>query len=505
MGHILDVVVVAVRFSRIETHLPNEILIKIFSYHALPSAAIIGRNRYETLNIPKGPLVESAIKNYTDNRLGTGACTHDHENLKAQLRTLSALSKASHRFHRLTLPLLYRTYPGQTVVKPQLFLRSISQKIELAGLVRELVVDPWDDINSPKTIAENVSQLGLGYPLVDFLHQQASTWNDESHVLLLMIHCFSIETMDFTCPAAYKAEGGVVALCHLLRHRGPNTLARSNIEAKKWSEMVIDLPLRRLRTLHLHHAEHMYIRSLDNIVALLRLPTISSLTVYRFHQEATALNGLSHIRDLTIWRCSFSSKSLLTALRTYCQLTSLSIIFAGFKAALGRLVPEDVPIDWQKLGNIIRTRLQNLRSLRLDDRELSPPQPRPFGPLKGLRFLEELAINEGCLDRGPFSRIYIKEGLVYDIDAMEHQAVELADGDMLQFPRLTEIHLDQPENFRHDLGVSGWSCERVVGDQVLWRPTIVTDSLMPPEEKEVWEQSQNERAKKSSVLLRRIS
>ncbi|USW52712.1 hypothetical protein Slin15195_G060310 [Septoria linicola] len=455
MGHILDVVVVAVRFSRIETHLPNEILIKIFSYHALPSAAIIGRNRYETLNIPKGPLVESAIKNYTDNRLGTGACTHDHENLKAQLRTLSALSKASHRFHRLTLPLLYRTYPGQTVVKPQLFLRSISQKIELAGLVRELVVDPWDDINSPKTIAENVSQLGLGYPLVDFLHQQASTWNDESHVLLLMIHCFSIETMDFTCPAAYKAEGGVVALC-------------------------------------------------------------------------------CAIVDQTLWRGATS--------RPRSGLTSLSIIFAGFKAALGRLVPEDDPIDWQKLGNIIRTRPQNLRSLRLDDRELSPPQPRPFGPLKSLRFLEELAINEGCLgaydgsvdvaciplrdmiptslrslsilrsnewwheaDRGPFSRIYIKEGLVYDIDAMEHQAVELADGDMLQFPRLTELHLDQPENFRHDLGVSGWSCKRVVGDQVLWRPTIVTDSLMPPEEKEVWEQSQNERAKKSSVLLRRIS
>ncbi|SMR44542.1 unnamed protein product [Zymoseptoria tritici ST99CH_3D1] len=134
-----------------ESGLPEEILINILSYHLLPSAIIIGRQRYEDINVPRGPIIKDGmIKSYSDNDLHTGACMHQHEEWRLRLRTLSASAKTSRQFHRLTIILLYQVYPGQTLVKPDLFLRSLKERPDLALLVKELVLDPWDAFNVSK-------------------------------------------------------------------------------------------------------------------------------------------------------------------------------------------------------------------------------------------------------------------------------------------------------------------------------------------------------------------
>lgn len=126
------------------TQLPEEILEAILSLHQLPSAPMIGFAWYESINVAREPLIQndSPMDEYLDDILSTGTCTHQHDHYNDRLRTLSATSKVNRKFHESVLPRLYAVFKGQTVVKPQLSLRSIKPNPDLAALVKQLVTDP---------------------------------------------------------------------------------------------------------------------------------------------------------------------------------------------------------------------------------------------------------------------------------------------------------------------------------------------------------------------------
>lgn len=531
--------------SQNKFHLADEILLNIFSYHLLPSANTIGRERYEDINVPKGPILQnSPIKSYSDNDLHTGACTHQHDEWRMRLQTLSAIIKASRRLHGLALPLLYRIYPGQTIVKPDLFLNTLKARPNVGLLVKEAVIDPWNSINTPKEFIKDFKELmsrSPGFAVLEVLHKTAKTWNDEAHAILLLFYCPNIEALDFTCPAASYKGSATSSLFTQLRRLGPNTLARNNEEAA--GNDLTDLPLRKVKTLSLHHAEHHYIRDLDGSAPLMRLFTLQSVTVYRFWRRVDTISNLGHVHDLTLYRCTFEPGELLKGLKRCRELRSLNIIFAGFKATLGRLLAEKDHVDFHELGNVIRTKLTKLRKLRLDDREPDLLEPRKLGSFRDGPSLEELAVNEACLgcyevdgeqdvatsklsdmlppslrslvifrnnqwwhhtDRGPAGNALSQNGVTFHFDGIQKKVVEMLRREQESVPELRAIHMDTPQKFGKAVGKSfGWSCEQVVGDEELVRPSIVTDSLMEPEEKRSWETTQNERAAKPSVLLKR--
>ncbi|KJX97647.1 hypothetical protein TI39_contig475g00026 [Zymoseptoria brevis] len=217
-----------------ESGLPEEILIHILSYHLLPSAVIIDRQRYEDINIPRGPIIKDGmIKSYSDNDLHTGACMHQHEEWRLRLRTLSASAKTSRQFHRLTITLLYQVYPGQILVKPDLFLRSLNKRPDLALLVKELVLDPWDAFNAPKDFTAAFNALMIRSPnfsALQLLEQTAKTWNDEPHALLLLFRFPQIHTLSLATPPVAGDDSAMSALLNQLRRLGPNTLGRTPSE-----------------------------------------------------------------------------------------------------------------------------------------------------------------------------------------------------------------------------------------------------------------------------------
>lgn len=539
-----------------QPHLPDELLIKIFSHYQLPTAAAIGQARYETLNIPKGPLIRSPIKSYVDNELYSGACTHQHEDWRMKLRTLSATSRSSHHFRELAIPLLYHIYPGQTLVKPKLFLRSCQSHPDYAANVKEMVVDPWNGMNGRKIAAKAMRKLDFGEKLVTMLEAHAHEWNDEEYALLLFFRCPNVSVLDITCPSASTKDSAMLLLFERVRELAPCTLATDGQDTDSQTNTAMTQPLRNLKHLHLHHAENMYVRSIDSFEPLMQVKTVEMLTAYRFWDGAASINTLGHLQELTLWRCSFKPRELLNGLVVCTDLKSLHIIFAGFKAILGNLVPENDPVDFRALGQLVRSKLKKLHTLRIDDRELQGMHPLLLGSFKSGPMLRDLAINEaalGCYDVADqsghstasgnkavaamarfrlanmlpstlrslsilrsdlwwheadnqgqsMSRANEDTGLVYDSNAIHDKVFRLISHDLQDYPHLSSIHVDTPLPFGKDVKEFGWSSERVVGDPKLERPSIVTNSLMTPKDKKVWDRTQEERAAKPSVLLRR--
>ncbi|KAF7195810.1 hypothetical protein HII31_02827 [Pseudocercospora fuligena] len=540
-------------------YLADELLLQIFSLHQLPSAATIGRERYEVINVPRGAIAQDGpVVNYDDNDLHTGACTHKHDEWKAQLRTLSAITRTNRRFRELASPILYRVYPGQTIANPKSFLRTIKapqvSDLNAARFVKEIVIDPWDGLNTPKSAQQHVQSLGPQLALVEKLSDAAKQWNDETHVALLLFYCTNAEVLDLTGPGAFHTEGALYTLFQQLRRLGPNTLARNNEEQAAARNMPMDLPMRRVKKLFLHHAEHHYIRKLDGLEPMIRLPAVESVTVYRFwNSAATALQAFQHLEELNIWRCSFKSRDLLAALKLCAELRSLTIISAGCTSVLGRLMPEKDHPDLAKLGKVIREKHKKLRKLRLDDREIDASHPTKLGSFKTGPDLEELALNEACLgcydsqqrteptveatetatlarmplvemlpsslqsliifranhwwheaERGPQAGEYARDGLVFRFDAINTKIFDLIQNGRYHMPELQSIHIDTPMAFAHDVEQFGWTCQQIVGDSKLERPSIVADSLMKPAEKRQWEATQQMRASKPSLVLRRV-
>ncbi|KAF2167543.1 hypothetical protein M409DRAFT_22349 [Zasmidium cellare ATCC 36951] len=495
-------------------HLPNEILTKIFSHHQFPSASTIGRDRYEGLNIPKGPLVRTGpIEDYIDNDLNTGASIHKHGEYKEKLRTLSAISNASRTFHKVALPLMYAIYPGQTVVKPKLFLRSIKKNPELAPLVKQMVIDPWDTFNGSKQVRDSIERVGLQKELPSILDRQAEEWNDEAYATLLLLRCPDIDALTITLPSFYSADVGLFDLLKKIRQADCDSRTKKNGNVGKPENVLVDMPLRK--------GAH----------ALMRLSSVESVTAYRFWDGATTLKGLQHLQSLTLWRNSFKPAELLKALDTCTGLRSLNIMFAGFKSILGKLLPDD-RIDMNELGKIIRMKLTNLRDLRLDDREQDPPKPYVLPSLRRGPPLEKLAINEAALgcytgrrmpsipladmlpkslqslailrsnqwwheaDHGPRGNEFIgDDGVTYRFDAIHDKIVEFLRSRHEKCPELKEIYLDTPAKFGRSVKAFGWKIERVVEAEVLERPSVVVDMLVPPKEKREWEKTQVERGR----------
>ncbi|KAK4500878.1 hypothetical protein PRZ48_009070 [Zasmidium cellare] len=521
-------------------HLPNEILNEIFSHHQLPSVCQIGRDRYEGLNIHKGPLIRTGpIADYVDNDLHTGACTHEHGDYKAKLHTLSAISKVSRNWYKVALPFMYAVYPGQTVVQPKLFLRSIKKNPDLAPLVKQMVVDPWDALNVSKKFRNAVDSAAL-QELPNILDRLAEEWNDEAHAALLLLRCTEIESLTFVLPSYYDADLGVFSLLKKIRQAESNARTQKQDATKKHSSLT-ELPLRKVKQLFIHHAEHHYIRDLKGAYSLMRLSSVDSVTVYRFWDGATMLKGLQHLKSLTLWRNSFKPDDLLKALDTCTSLRSLNIMFAGFRSILGRLVPEDKRIDMNELGKIIRMKLTSLRDLRLDDREQDPPKPYIFPSLRRGPPLEKLAINEAALgcytgrrmpdipladmlpeslqslailrsnqwwheaDRGPRGEEYTgDDGVTYRFHAIHDKIVDFLHNGQANCPQLKEIYLDTPMKFGKKVKHFGWKIEKAVGAEVLERPSVVVGPLVQPKDKKEWEKTQVERSGKAAVVLRRI-
>ena len=312
-----------------------------------------------------------------------------------------------------------------------------------------------------------------------------------------------------------------------------------------------NLPLRRLKTVHLHHAEHHYIRKIDRLQPFMRLPTLQSVTLYRFWRDGDELSNLKHVRELALCRCTFEPHKLLSALQVCTELRSLSIIFAGCTSMWGRLKPEKDQPKFRDLGSLVRKKLKKLRKLRLDDRELDEMLPRSIGSFAAGPPLEDLAISEDCLEsyepaddsisqaslyksiarqplpeflppslrrlalfrsnswwheaeRGPRAGEYTRDGWTFRFDAVHDKVFALLRDAQTEFPNLKEIHIDTPLGFEKDVSQFGWSCRRLVGDEVLERPSLVADSMMSPEEKQSWEDAQEIRNKAPSLLLRKL-
>lgn len=190
-------------------HLPNEVLVEIFSHFQLPSAAEIGRARYESLNIPKGKLIKGPIKQYVDNELYTDACLHQHEGWSNTLRTVSAITKSSRLFRKLATPILYRIYPRQTLVKPQLFVRSLQECEGLASHVKELTIDAWRGFGRSDHAAELAKKLDFGTDLISRLDKLAKEPLDEEFVVILMLLCLDAEKLDITAPCGWGEKSPV--------------------------------------------------------------------------------------------------------------------------------------------------------------------------------------------------------------------------------------------------------------------------------------------------------
>ena len=107
-------------------------------------------------------------------------------------------------------------------------------------------------------------------------------------------------------------------------------------------------------------------------------------------------------------------------------------------------------------------------------------------------------------ERGPEAGEYARDGLVFRFDAINAKIFDLIQNGRYHLPELRSIHVDTPMAFAHDVEQFGWTCEQIVGDPKLERPSIVADSLMKPAEKSQWEATQQMRASKPSLILRRV-
>lgn len=444
---------------------------------------------------------------YVDNELYTGACAHQHDDWNIKLRTLSAISKASHRFRELVAPLVYRVYPGQTLVNPELFLARCKANESHANDVKELVIDPWNALSSQKTAVKEIKTLGFGGQLIATLEKHAREWQDEEHALLLLLRCPNVEVLDTTSPSALSKDSSVSLLFEKVRVLGLDISTKGTTSLENQENLSFQLPIRKLDQVHLHHAENMYVRSTEAFESLMRLATIRSLTAYRFWDKGGSLGVVgSNVQQLTLWRCSFQPHELLADLSACTGLQSLHIICAGFQAILDKLVPDKwSATDFRRLSELVRTKLQNLQTLRIDDRELQELQPVILGSFKSGPKLEHLSVNEaslatydlpkksgnttisgskaiaamarlGLADMLPSTLQSLsilksnarwheensqgqplaleKDGLTYKSHAIRDKVFDLISRDLDAYPQLTSIHIDTPLSFGKNIASS---------------------------------------------------
>jgi hypothetical protein len=74
---------------------------------------------------------------------------------------------------------------------------------------------------------------------------------------------------------------------------------------------------------------------------------------------------------------------------------------------------------------------------------------------------------------------------------MQKNVVNMLRTDHGKVPKLESIHIDTPQKYEKNVKACKWVCERVVGDEMVVRPSIVTESLMKAEEGSMWGITQN--------------
>ena len=350
--------------------LPDELLLQIFLPFQLPTPAVLGREQHEHLQAQ--PRRDSRNQINAHQRI-TDEYAARH---KLDLQTLSSITRCCKRFRRIASPVMYHVFPGYKIANPTQFIPTLLKHTDLAASVKQLVLDEWvprenKHLMSPKDgyfhWLNCISKFGLGRNLVRYLETQPMKAIEDVQVALLLFLCTQVTSLDLTASLSWE-EGFMARLCEELVKERPNTLFRGEQDTHG---SFGNLPLRQLRELSLRFGQNDDTATVSQFQTLLRLPTIQSLTIYRFTaHDVDFLTRMPQLRELCLWRCSFAESWIREALKSLPNLVSLNVVWAGYNMQASHASGLLMEIDYHELSIAICKYTPKLERLVLDPREL---------------------------------------------------------------------------------------------------------------------------------------